>query len=374
MTVNRILLCAAALALSSFPAIAAAELWQGSIGGLPVVVSLDGDTDIDGQYFYRKHLLDQRLQGRRDDDAHLHLRVETRDGEVTERWELWPKGRDLLGQWQGGKGKKLPIQLHKVDIAALRAGADGARYRRGVDDGYEALRIGALELKSGKRETFAGHRLQWWVEPRSGIDLFQVESGYDVATLARINAVLRERQWKSVASYFQCKSFEMGEYEQTTIPRYMDERVLSVSLFTSYDCGGAHPDFGDSPLNLDVRSGRELELEDVLWLGKGRPPRPNDDDRAEYQRWSGYRDDTLAPWLVATLSKLYPAEMAAPKADQGCDYRELSDWNLPSWHLRPEGLYVGPIFARVGRACEYPQWPVIPWKLVEAHAGAALKD
>lgn len=50
--------------------------------------------------------------------------------------------------------------------------------------------------------------------------------------------------------------------------------------------------------------------------------------------------------------------MAAPEGDEGCDYRELSDWNIPSWHLRPEGLYVGPIFDRVARACEYPQWPV----------------
>lgn len=373
MNSRKLLLNLTAIALLASPSLAMAELWQGTIGKLPVVVHIDGDKQVDGQYFYRKHLRDLPLEGSREADGRLHLQVKTRDGTVTERWELRAKGKELSGEWQGGS-RKLPIQLQRVDLAALRAGKDGERYRRGgkVDD-YTALLLSYLELQPGKRVGFSGHELQWWSEPRSGMQLFTVESGYDPATLARINPILRERLWRSVADALQCVSAENGEFELAVTPHFMDARFLSVSLMSSYYCGGAHPDFGDSPLNLDVRNGRELALEDVLWLGKGTPPRESSDyDDPSYKRLRDYRSETLAPWIIASLKKLHPKDMAAPNDDDSCDYTDAGVWDSPTWHLQAEGVYVGPYFARVMRACEYPEWSVIPWKQVQAHPGPAL--
>jgi len=360
------------------PALARAEVWQGEVGKLPVVVELSGERELSGQYFYRKHLRDLELQGVRDGSG-WHLQVRDRDDRVTERWELRERGGALEGQWQAGQ-RKLPVRLQRVDLDALRAGQDGDRYRRtGPEVGaYDALRLSELSLSKGRSEEFQGHRLQWWNEPRSGMDLFTVESGYDAAARARLNRALNQRLWRSALDALQCRSAENSEFEQTVTPRLLDRRFLSVSLMSSYYCGGAHPDFGDAPLNLDVRSGRELELQDVLWLGKGRPPAADADRRdygdPEYRRLRDYRDNVLAPWIVATLAKRRPQDMAKPaQPDPGCDYSDPQVWNLPVWHLRPEGLYVGPYFARVARACEYPEWSLIPWAQVERHAGAALK-
>lgn len=371
--------CCAAVALCA-PASASepAEVWRGTVGTLPVALSLNqgsGD-EVYGQYFYFKHLRDLELQGKRDDKG-LHLQVLDRKGATTERWELSAKGDALEGQWRAGK-RSLPVRLQRVDIASLRAGRDGERYRRAGDDAsaFDALRVSELALEKSKAQQFQGHQLQWWREPRTGMELFTVESDVDQPARGRVNAILKQRLWRSAVDALQCTSAPESDFDQTVTPRLLDRRFLSLSLMTSYYCGGAHPDFGDSPLTIDVRSGRELTLEDVLWLGKGAPPRSagrGDYDSPGYKRLSEYRQSTLVPWTIKTLTRLHPAEMAKPKDEEGCDYSDPDVWGTSIWYLTAEGLYLGPYFARVARACEYPEWSLVPWKQVEAHPGPALK-
>ena len=82
----------------------------------------------------------------------------------------------------------------------------------------------------------------------------------------------------------------------------------------SYYCGGAHPDFDTAGINLDAHTGKPIALEDLLWLGKGKPlhvislaadpsqtPNAQDNDAL-----SAYQEKTLAPWLVAQFNRLYP--------------------------------------------------------------------
>lgn len=371
-----LLLCCAALAL---PASASAqpEVWRGTVGTLPVAVQLnEGEgAEVYGQYFYFKHLHDLELQGKRDGKG-LHLEVRSRDDAVSERWELSEKDGALQGQWSAGK-RSLPVRLQRVDLKALRAGSDGERYRRIGDDAsaFDALRVGELSLKKTKTQQFQGQRLQWWREPRTGMELFTLESGADAPARARVNEILNRRLWRSVVDALGCLSAPNSEFEQTVTPRLLDRRFLSLSLMSSYYCGGAHPDFGDSPLTIDLRSGRELALEDVLWLGKGQPPRSagnGDYDSPGYKRLQEYRESTLASWTIKTLTGLHPDDMAKPKDDEGCDYSDPGVWGTSIWYLTPQGLYLGPYFARVARACEYPEWSLVPWKLVERHPGPAL--
>ncbi|QQQ02549.1 hypothetical protein [Lysobacter enzymogenes] len=373
------LLCCAVLApLAS--AAEPAEVWRGTVGALPVAMSLSrGEgAEVYGQYFYLKHLRDLELQGKRDGQG-LHLEVRSRDDAVAERWELSEKDGALEGQWRAGK-RTLPVRLQRVDAEALRAGRDGERYRRAGDDvsGFDALRIGELNLEKTKTQQFQGHRLQWWREPRTGVELFTVEAGLDEPARARVNRILSQRLWHTAIDALQCTSAANSEFDLTVTPRLFDRRFLSLSLMTSYYCGGAHPDFGDSPLTIDVREGRELALEDVLWLGKGAPPRrtgPGDYDSPGYKRLDQYRESTLVPWTLKTLAGLHPREMMPPKGDDedGCDYSDPGVWGTSIWYLTPDGLYLGPYFARVARACEYPDWSLVPWKQVEQHPGPALK-
>lgn len=372
-----LLLCCAALALPA-SASAPAEVWRGTVGTLPVAVQLNqGEgAEVFGTYFYFKHLHDLELQGKRDGKG-LHLEVRSRDDVVSERWELHQKDGALEGEWSAGK-RSLPVRLQRVDLKALRAGRDGERYRRVDGDvgGFDALRVSELSLEKSRTQQFQGHRLQWWREPRTGMELFTVESGIEEPARARVNRILNQRLWRSTVDALQCRSMPNGDFDQSVTPHLLDRRFLSVSVSSSYYCGGAHPDSNDSPLTVDVRSGRELALEDVLWLGKGEPPRSagyGDFDSPGYKRLNAYRESMLVPWTIKTLTGLHPDEMAKPTDErEDCDYTDPNVWGTSIWYLTPKGLYLGPYFARVARACEYPEWSLVPWKLVERHPGQAL--
>lgn len=222
-----------------------------------------------------------------------------------------------------------------------------------------------------------GHTLQWWVEPDSKVALFEILDGYPDAQLKKINQVLHARQWKEVTSFNACMlgGGDNGDFEQTVTPRLMSPKIISISVFTSYDCGGAHPDFGDNPINLDAHTAQALGLEDVVWVGKGKPfhyvdPETSDGSAgasASFDTYSRYRATYLGPWLAEQLRKLYPSSIS----DGDCDYSDASVWEFPSWYLTPRGISFTPSFARFARVCEAnDDWSVIPYAITNKHPGA----
>lgn len=346
-------LAALVLALAALPALAAGTVWRGTVGASRVVVELPAEGDaLDGRYFYERHRRDIALEGRREGTT-LRLHEESGD------WTLDASRRDVLaGEWAGGE-RRLPVRLERY------AGTVGdERASLAKDDAYGYLRIAALKLAPGRLQTVGAYRLQWYAEPATGVALFRVVDGFDAATRDRLNRVLAKRQWSEIAAAAECRAMENGDYEVTTTLRRISPSILSVSLFASYNCGGAHPDFGDSALNVDPRSGRELELEDVLWLGRGTPPRI---DGPTGSAFFAYREKVLAPWLLRAMTRRHPAAMDA--GEDECDYADPEVWEFPSWYATDAGLYLGPSFARAARACEYPDWSVLPWRDVDAHPG-----
>lgn len=354
---------------------AAPLLLQGTIGQAAVVMELDIDDggQVTGRYFYRKYHRDIALNGSRQQDGSLALGENLSYDEQRSDLTLRPQGKGWQGQWQGPKAEQpLPVVLTPLLPAQLTPSRDPALQPFRQSSPYDYERMAALKLVAGKQQRFQGYTLQWWREPVSSIASFRLQDGFDAATLQRLNQRLAQRQWQGVVDLFDClrggSRTGGGDFEQTVSPEMINHQLLSVSEFTSYDCGGAHPDFGDNPLNLDVATGRELQLEDLLWLGKGKPrlARKANGDRVDYQ----YEETVLGPWLQRQFAHLYPREFQS-RSDEGCDYNTPDVWQFASWYATPKGLYFGPSFVRIARNCEYPDWSVLPWSLVMKHPGAA---
>lgn len=375
-TVIRVVLsrpsAACVLLLACFAGVAQAQtqVWEGTLGKAPIIVKFDppGDGgDLSGQYFYRKHRHGIDLVGARAADGSLALEEQIYvegDGNRL-RWELKPGDDVVVGEWIG-KGRRLPIRLRKVSTSTLPATDDPALAELRASKPYLFLQLQGLTLKAGRLETTGGYRLQWWREPTSDIELFRVISGYPEAQLRAINLTLARKHWEQVQSYLDCTASPLSDHQSTTTLRYIGRDALSVSLFASYYCGGAHPDFGDGPLNLDPRTGRELALEDVLWLGKGTPPAYGEGSN---QVWYDYRNDVFAPWVTEQMGRLYPEEFSG-ETDESCSYGMEDVWDFPTWYITAKGVYLGAIFPRVGRVCDNPAWSILPWAVVNKHHGA----
>lgn len=331
-----------------------ADVYEGAVGDAPIVMKLEGsDGSYSGNYFYRSRRFDIDLSG---DEAKGVLTLESRL--TGDRLSLKRNGGGFDGELTTAKGKRLPAHLHKVSAAPGDVPADLPK----EIDLYEKLRISGLALKADKAETVSGRNIRWYVEPKSGNRVFRIESGYPEPVMAAINRSLTGIQWLDVANYFGCPSSEGGSGRENSEVknRYLSDDYVSFATFESWSCAGAaHPDFGIEEHTFDAKTGRELEVDDVLKFGKGPVPAKDSD------AWYDYRGKTFSPALVALMKRLHPKEMKKPKEEDGCDYTDPEVWDFPTWYPTEKGLYVGAIFARVARVCDDPEWSVIPWAEVK---------
>ena len=354
-------LCCLLLAMAA----QAGEVYQGKVGRMPVVMTLDASSDgtVSGRYFYRKYRKDIPLSGKWEGKSLLLSEGWNNSEPEKIAMRLEQAGNGLRGEWVGKK--PLSIALTVVNGSSIEIPDPVlASWRQRAP--YELLRLEGLSLKTNKSEPFQGYGLQWLQEPQSNITLFRITSGLPAEQLGKLNHVLADRQWSEVASYFQCMSSPMGgEFDQTVTPHLISPNLLSASIFTGYFCGGAHPDFGDSPLNIDVATGEVLALEDLLWVGSGAPVKF---DKKSYDpAESDYKAKSLAPWIVKEFQRLYPNEMV-PDPEE-CNYADPSVWEYASWYMTENGIVLDPSFPRVERNCELTEWSILPWSVIKPHPG-----
>ncbi|MDB6141828.1 MAG: hypothetical protein JWP80_872 [Pseudomonas sp.] len=379
-----LLLCA----FSSFTlhAADAPHVYTGTMGKMPIVVELDltDPAQVSGRYFYEKYHTDLALNGvQKGQDLTLSEGLDDNTGKVLPTLRLHQNAdAGWHGDWKGPQGKTFKVDLSEQQVPPPAADAEAGWLTIYQQSPYDYLRLKQLPLETNKDQTFMGYTLQWWTEPQSKLSMFQITSGFPPEQLARINQQLRARQWNEVVSYYACllQGSRFGaEFLQTITPELISPAIVSVSVFTSYDCGGAHPDFGDSPLNLDANTGKPLSLEDVLWVGKGQAFHYDDRDThseedlpaVSFDTFSDYRSKEFAPWLVSQLQTLNPDNMKKPSADdeENCDFNNPEIWSFPAWYFKPTGLYFGPSFSRVMRACESPRWSILPYDVIRQHPG-----
>lgn len=378
--------CAAVL-FSLIPSVYADDgrrVFTGTLGKMPIVVELNitQQDEVTGRYFYEKYHRDLPLSGALQNSTLTLTEGNNRYGDEKplSTLELEETGSGWQGEWKSPQGKKLPVKLIEARLTAPTSSTLPFIAALPYSEPYEYLRLQGLKLKPAKKENFMGYDLQWWTEPETKISLFSVESGLSKDDQQRVNQQLLGRLWNEVISYHGCQlqGGENVEFMQQVQPKMISPAVVSLNISTSYYCGGAHPDFGDSPLNIDVKTGHPLSLEDVLWVGEGKPllhaerdslgdePLSKDESNARYQ----YVSKELVPWVIKQFTALYPTEMKTPTGDDDCNFQDESIWGTSPWYFTEKGLYLGAYFARVQRSCDRPDWSILPYSLVKQHPGA----
>ncbi|WP_122612056.1 hypothetical protein [Pseudomonas viridiflava] len=378
--------CAAVL-FSLIPSVHAYDgrrVFTGTLGKMPIVVELNitQQDEVTGRYFYEKYHRDLPLSGALQNSTLTLTEGNNRygDDKPLSTLELEETGSGWQGEWKSPQGKKLPVKLIEARLTAPTSSTLPFIAALPYSEPYEYLRLQGLKLKPAKKENFMGYDLQWWTEPETKISLFSVESGLSKDDQQRVNQQLLGRLWNEVISYHGCQlqGGENVEFMQQVQPKMISPAVVSLNISTSHYCGGAHPDFGDSPLNIDVKTGHPLSLEDVLWVGEGKPllhaerdslgdePLSKDESNARYQ----YVSKELVPWVIKQFTTLYPNEMKTPTGDDDCNFQDESIWGTSPWYFTEKGLYLGAYFARVQRSCDRPDWSILPYSLVKQHPGA----
>ena len=333
------------------------QVYTGTLGNSPIVLELSADDPkvVSGRYFYQKYRKDLLLSGAKD-GTELNLQ-ESRDlnnhGAPLPNIHLRPTPHCWSGEWTDPEGKVLKIALEQANIAPIPA--DTLPYLATLHDTapYDFLRLHGMTLKPGKTENFMGYTLQWWSEPQSKMQLFEVVSGYPAEQRQRINQQLMGRLWQQVFNYHECLTgYGMTHYSQKADPLWMSPSVLSVNINAETNCGGNYSDENDLPFNLDAKTGKTLALNDVLRIGQGEP-------------------QALASWLVAQLQTLYPEEVSTTTdRNDGCVYGEEPSWLSPNWYFTDTGIKLLPVFSHNEAMCRSVEWSVLPYTLIKQHPGS----
>lgn len=347
-------LCRAALvvALAAFATPTLAEeirTYQGVAGASPVVLEwTEGSGEVSGRYFYGATRLDVELSGAwRGPALELSARI------TGDRISLSRSGSGLSGVLTTAKGRKLPMTLSPA-VAPANAPADLPADL----DLYGRLQLAGLTFVRQEADTIDGKAIRWYREPRTGIRLFRLERGYAAPAMATMNRALARNQWSEVSAFLGCVGSDgrSGSEMSMAGKPWLGAAYVSYLWQASWDCAGAaHPDFGQEGHTFDARTGREVRLEDLLKIGQASAPPENSD------AWYAYRGEVLAPAVVALMKRHHPEEMVPPQTEDDCDYSDPEVWDFPSWAVSERGLWLGAVFPRVMRACDAPNWAVIPW-------------
>jgi hypothetical protein len=346
------------------------QVYTGTLGKAAIVVEIDTRYN-QGRYFYKKYRTDLALDISKEGDALVMVEGAVMDGDSRPTLRLQPKLNGWSGEWSNPAGKVLKVELQPATLPDVPAGT--LPYLANLHDKfpYEYLRLQGLRLVKGRTDNFMGYTLQWWREEQSQVSLFEVVSGYSPPARERINQELMARLWGYVAGYYGCP----GGYSQSSQPLWMTPTVMSVRTTNEFYCqGAAHPNEDVESFNFDTQTGKLLTLEDVVWVGQGKPLHfvagyEGASDKASKDYYN-YRSTEFAPWLVTQLLKLHRKEMTViGEGENDCGYGEPQPWQFPSWYFGATGITFTPSYPHAAAVCGYVEWGVLPYDLVKQHPG-----
>ena len=326
---NRLLLATtalAAVAAVASPAFATAVTYQGTLGKLPIILELaqtpeDSGTTTYGRYAYLNKGIDIPLHVTKAKDGNLTIREEVacktdasncphadddQPGSAplgaTWKLELSGDGRALTGTWTNN-GKSLPVEivvagdrdyemadastpLDLTTYAVSQLWDDEAEGANGISeetDAYDFLKLQAGE-KADAPIKIGNYAYANVTDART---MFQFPRITDLggADMTAANAFLTTRDYAMRTDALNCsamvyegfgwRSFStdyagtLGGYDdESTEVTYLSPAVMSWTESGSLDCGGAHPYNHHEFHNLDIKTGKPLDLS-LIFKGWG---------------------------------------------------------------------------------------------------------
>ncbi len=312
---------------------------QGTMGTIPIYMSIDDysneepndDQNLMGRYFYQSSLKDIVLRGNLIKVNRTYkLVVESGVDAVSETFTLRKRGEGFEGTWVS-KGKTLPVVLTPIDIDNITNPYDNIDFIKKLksENAYDYARSSFIKLNRDSVSQMADKSIIWFSEKHCAAPFFRLGNGFEKSQVATINRVLDEIHFENIMNQLSCSSdwhYSEGDgIEYTTSIDYLDKDLIGFEIFSSWYCGGAHPDFGGVGYLLDLHTGKSYRLEDIYTI----------DSETIYNLINEQQD------------------FQKPTSDDDyCDYTDLQYWDSPRWTISKEGFNFTPFFYRAARSCE----------------------
>ena len=337
---------------------------EGQIGKSKIYLDLDNSSDyLSATYFYQKSLKNILLEGTRKKDT-IVLEVNQEDN-IVEKFELIKSSTNsFTGFWTNEKGDKFSVTLNSINFQEYKINP-----RIKVENKLDLIKLNLIAFKQDSISQFQGKKILWFSEKHCDSRFFRLGDSFSEKTRALVNPILEKIHLENTLSQLNCTSrfdYNTGNgIEYTPNITFLNSNLFGFNVFSSWDCGGAHPDFGGMGYLIDLNNGKSYSIDDILAFDKS----VTNEKKGGFDAFSKYRTSFFAPKLLALINERQ--HFKKPKEDDGeCDYTDLDSWNFPSWSYTQNGIEFTPYFYRAARSCEEPF--LVPFAKLEKYKNKAF--
>jgi hypothetical protein len=303
------------------------------------------------RYFYQSQLKDILLNGTRTGDRFEFFFKRGSGDMVVEKFSLVKKGNAFTGTWENEKGNKLPVTLQIVNVDSARKRFESPMVDLPDDHLPDLIRSAYLTFKADSIATFSGKKIEWFSEKHCHAPFFRLGEGFSETVKKTVNPVLEKLHYELAINQLGCTSyFDSNDghgIEYSISIGYLDDNLLGFEIFSYWSCGGAHPDGGGQGFLIDLHSGKEYEIDDVIAFDKS----VTTEQRGGFNTYAAYRTNFFAPAIFKLINSEQHFKQPTTE-DDNCDYTDLERWDFISWKFTKQGIGFTPYFPRVSRNCE----------------------
>jgi hypothetical protein len=324
---------------------------EGKLGKSTIYLTIqDFDSELQATYFYQNSLKDIVLEGKKSKNTFTLEFGEKTDDKITEQFVLTKSKNNFSGTWKNSKGKKANVTLVPINFLDYKKENSSVK----VENEMDWVKLQFIKFKQDSISKYNGKEFIWYSEKHCNSPFFRLGSSFSEKNKTTINQILNNIHIYQTLSQLNCASlfyYNDGNGIENNIKiTFLNKNLLGFEVFSSWFCGGAHPDFGGNGYLLDLNNGKQYEIDDIIAFDKS----VTTEEKSGFEAYSNYRTNYFAPKLFDLINE--SEHFVKPKNDNEdeCDYTNVDNWDFCSWNFTEKGIEFTPYFARVARSCEEP--------------------
>lgn len=217
-------------------------------------------------------------------------------------------------------------------------------------DVYDQFRLSNISFTETHTQKLGNELIcSWMVEKQSGISFFKIKTSNHKYNTNAINATLTNTYIPLLQNFLK-KSSEASMQKVSTSITYVNDALLAFKIVI-INTGQNRNSYSNQCFAIDLTSGAQLSLEDLIWLDKNTKKPASDDLYTIYK----YRKSTFAPMVFTWLQQLYPEKINT----NNCNLNTPDTWCLPIWGLTNKGIALG---LNTSEKCDVLNWAILPYQ------------
>jgi hypothetical protein len=330
---------------------------QGKVGERTLVIKMmcyDESPIRDMTYFFDNAKKDCFFKGRIMGNAWRFYSESAAANQASENKEELLISENKNGSWKGywldSSGKKMNANLNPI------TGIPTSKFNYFSEmndlDLYDAYKISKINLTKGKTEQkLKNVSIDRFLEKESGLSFFRLRSLNKKLKVDSLNVALETMHLVLIQNYFHLNS-DRKKLNVSAQILYLTKDLISFKIVSNSIFKSQNPSKSQQLVTLDIKSGKQINLESLVWFGKKTDKRPAANDvQATYE----YRKYVFASKIFSMLKTLYPDKMK----NTACGLNKVDTWAVPAYALTKKGLLLG--FFPSGN-CSILDWAIIPYK------------